>query len=277
MKKMHNSPEDWASSVFGDLFTNGWMDAINGIWRLIVKLTASTSLVFLRHQTGTRFISGATLFWGYMLVAIFWILDVLLGSGKSVSLFIQFNLLFAVVTLYRVIESRYNLRRQDGKGRKRYGGDTGLSHLWPFFKGVLSATPIIPQDGGARHWWQLDEYKFQRFVEPLFIWFVGSIMWKLGFGSFGFFLQFSALCAFMLMQQFSDAYYETKQQKWDAEIIGQVIQHSDEPVERKSGMVAQQSLVRSDKGFERWKAQQESQVRAHGFAEHSNGQPVEAA
>lgn len=261
MKKLSKTPEHWASDVFGDIFTNGWMDAYKNLWRLLVKLSSTTVLVFLRYRCGTRFVSGATIFWGYTLVSLFWIADVLIGFSNSVPMFWTYNLCFAAVALFRIIESRFNLRRHDGKARLRYGGDTGLSHLWIPFKLLFGSMGLVPKDGKITHWWQLDEFRFQRFVEPALIIFIGYLFQKIGYGAFGFYIILGGMCSYMLMQQMADAYYETKQQKWDAQVLGEVIQHSDTPLDRKKGMVVQQSLMRSDKGFEKWKAEQEAEQR----------------
>ncbi len=270
---MYNTPENWLNDIFGEFMTGGWVEAYKGFARLIIKLNAATCLVFLRHQTGTRFISSATLIWGFILIALFWMGDVLIGSANSLTAFTYFGYAFALTALYRIFESRKNLRRRDGKAAKRYGGDTGLSHLWLPFKTLMSSTTIIAKTGEVSHWWQLDEYKFQRFIEPLTLWVIGSFMWTLGYGSFGFFIQFSAVSSFMLMQSMADAFYETKQQKWDAELISGIVSQVDKPVERERGMVVQQSLMRSAKDFDKWRRQHDEKLnhRAHrNQTPHSN-------
>lgn len=261
MKQMSKSPEHWANDVFGDMFTDGWMDVYKSLWRLFVKLSSTTVLVFLRYRTGTRFVSGASIFWGYTLVSLFWLFELLIGSYESVPVFWFYNILFAVVALFRILESRFNLRRHDGKAQIRYGGDTGLSHLWMPFKMLFGSTGLIPRDGKIKHWWQLDEFAFQRFVEPALILLIGWLFQKIGYDAFGFYIQIGGVCSFLLMQQYSDVYFETKQQKWDAEALGEVIQYSDAPADRDRGMVVQQSLLRTDKGFQQWKAEREAEMQ----------------
>lgn len=258
MQKQSKSAEHWASSVFGDILTGGWIDAIAGLWQLYVKLSAASVLVFLHFRTGTRFISNPTIIWTYFMIGLFWFLEVLLsGSAKSVQMFITYNSIFAIIGFYRVFESRQNLRRTDGKGNKRYGGDPGLSHLWIPFKALLIATNIVPKNGIAQYWWQIDEFKFQRFFEPALVILFSYVFDFFGYSGFSAFIFMGGVCSYLLMAKMADNYYESKQGMWDAEIMGQMIESGTEPVNREMGMVAQQSIVRSDKNFEEWRTQQE--------------------
>lgn len=251
--------------VLGDIITRGKIDIVKRLWRLFVKIQASVALVFFRFRTGTRFISSATLFCGYLVMTLCWMVEqtyrseVMISTketpvGESSAVLLVLAILsFGIVGTVHLFESRRNLRRTDGQGTPRYSGDTGLSLLWIPFQQLVTPLGWGAPVSGLPRWWQWTEYKFQKFIEPLLILLIGILFQQFGYFAFGGYIILCAFCAFMLMVHMEDSYFEMKQESWDAEVLSGVVKHRDTPVERQQGAVVQQAIIRSDPGFEQWK------------------------
>lgn len=277
-QEQSQSAEHWATDVLGDVITWGNLDLFKKFWQLFIKLCAASVLVFFRFRTGTRFISGATVFWGYLLMSLCWSLETMqrsnsflsmgqASSGKSsMGLFWIAMLAFAIVGLYRRYESRKNLRRYDGEGKPRYSADCGLSHLWLPFKRIVEPLGIIARPDEPGYWRQMDEYNFQKYVEPALIVGGGLLLLTMGYAGFGYYLIIGGLSSFIMVQQLEDNYFRMKQNTWDATVLSTIVQQKDEPVQRLEGAVIQKAIIRSDKGFEKW---QES-VRERPYFERSD-------
>jgi hypothetical protein len=286
MRKQSKSPEHWASEVFGDILTKGNMDIIKNLWHLFTKLNASTALVFFRYRMGTKFMNGATLFWGYVVMTLCWMIeqtarvDIGLTTGKapegksSMVLFVLTIIAFGIVGVYHLFESRRNLRRTDGRGKPRYSADGGLSILWTPFSRLLEPFGLLPAHGERVRWWQLNEFKFQKFIEPLLIVLIGLLFRQLGYGYFGSYIIIAGYSAFMLLVHLEDNYFEKKQEMWDAQVLSSVVQERDHPTERLEGVVVQQAIIRSDADFEGWHTAYRNESRFETSENHLQAQPA---
>jgi hypothetical protein len=265
MKKA-STAEHWGADVLGDIFTNGKIDVFKNLYQLFIKVTASTVLVYFRYNTGTAFINGATILWGYIILFICGAAGTLIDydyhlagvptTGKSSSTFFFGSIiLFLIVGIYRRKEALRNLQRMDGKGEPRYSGDTGLSHLWLPFKKLTEPFGISVNRGQVEKWWEFDEYKFQKYVEPAFIILIGLIFKSMGF-SYGTYLIIGAMSANLHVLHLENNYFKIKQETWDAQVLSTIVKYRDDPdTPREEGAIIQHGIIRNDKDFNKWKSQ----------------------
>ncbi|MBK8567672.1 MAG: hypothetical protein IPN76_31220 [Saprospiraceae bacterium] len=267
-KESKNSIMDFHQLVF-----SGDSETYRNFAYLIVRTASASFLVFLRHKFGSRTLSASTIFWSGAVMVLFLLKELTglatrrfsvyegnpEGANVSTTLFWLHFLLFIGLTLYHIYESRKNLRRADGKEEIRHGMDTGLSVFYPLVANLLKPFGFVYDGVGKPRWYHLNEYKFQKWAEPLALILIGIFFKIIGFGVYGTYFIFGAICIKYMISLEEDKFFQFKQNHWDSKIGGEMISEVDgaQPVNRRAGMVVQQTLMRSDGGFQQWKEQKD--------------------
>lgn len=274
MEKQFQTPEQWANDAFAELAFKGQFQLYRNLTYLMLKTTAASFLVFFRHNFGSRTLSFSTILWGSVVVSLFLLKEIFglatrritlyegntEGATDSLTLFWLHILVFAGLTVYHIYESRKNLRRTDGNEEIRYGQDTGLSLFYPFVSNLLKPFGFVYDGTGKRRWYHLDEYKFQKWIEPLALLMIGIFFKVIGFGTYGSYFVFGAFCIYLMISMEEEKYLEFKQNHWDSKFAAGLMTEINDPgksTNRRSGMVVQQALMRSDGDFLKWKEQKE--------------------
>lgn len=268
-KESKNDVMDFPQLVF-----SGDSEMYRNFAYMVLRNASTSFLVFLRYKFGSRTLSAFTIFWSGAVMGLFLLKEFTglatrrislyqgnpEGANVSTTLFWLHFMLFIGLTVYHIYESRKNLRRTDGKGEIRHGMDTGLSIFYPLVANLLKPFGFVYDGVGEPRWYHLNEYKFQKWVEPLALILIGIFFKVLGFGVYGTYFIFGAFCIAYMISLEEEKFFQFKQNHWDSKIGGEIMSEVDgsqQPINRRSGMVVQQTLMRTDGGFQQWKEQKD--------------------
>lgn len=235
MRDQFNSPEQWANEAFLEAATGGRLNIFRNFYHLLTKIGATSVLVFFHRRFGVRVVNYGSTSWGVTLLFLILVFSSLLyaeqqirtgqvDEGITSRLFYTIHLvLFFSLSIYHWIEGRINLRRRSG-GEKRYSYDLGESLLWPLFSRLFSKTSLIYDGVHHTAWYALTQWGFQKWVEPMIAITIGIIFYAFGLTGYGTYLLFCGVSIFLHIQTLDNAYFELRQQQWDAKQSSETLQ-----------------------------------------------------
>lgn len=269
------SQEEWAMEGLANMLTRGHLDFVRNFFYLLVRVTAAQSTVFFRSCFGTKAISFGTMVWGWLLFSVLWSFETLgrvdfrmkfgteMDGNPSFLLLVIHLILFVGFALYRMVESTRNLQNYI---EERHSESTGISLLWPAAYRILARFNLVTDADGYTAWYQMNEFKFQKWIEPAGVILFGLLMKDLEFTVYGNFLILSGISILMTASVQEMNFYSFRQSQWDAQIAAGLIDNPEEQVTRRSGMVAARSLIAKENAeYERWRESHENQIN-HGTA-----------
>lgn len=266
-ERKFRSPEEWATEMYGQWLFRGYFEAVRNLFYLLLKLNATTVLVFMRRKFGTRSIGSGTIFYGGFFFGFCMILDMIFHIGGSVSA-LSLGVFFTYATVYYVVaffhnwESWRNLRREDGRGELRHGHSMGVSLIWPIIVMIFGSTGLINDGTSYTRWYQLDHFKFQKYVEPMFLILLSQLVADTGFSGFSNFLLFGGISVYFWIKLEEDNYYRLKQDSIDAEILSYIVKDPQSDIAEQTGLVIQNSLFRrSTREYEQWRRDRQPERR----------------
>ena len=255
-----DSVEDWVGEVMAERATRGHYMLFRGLIALFIKLCTVQVIVFLRYRVGARFISIGTIFWAFSLHLGFFFWEGLFYPGsESMRAVLLFTILFIPLGVWRMIEARWNLYRRNSN--PRHGADMGRSYLWFLCLPLLVRIKLAPSKGRQNRWWQLNEWRWQRFIEPVLIFQFGSYLQDQSYIGFGGLIQVSAVCCFIFQQTMVRNFYRLKQKMIDSQTISRTVNQSKNQTPRPhtSHTVFERPL-RDKSDFDNWQKEQSQQT-----------------
>jgi len=271
LRKTANNHENWAVEGMSNMLLKGNLDIVRNFFYLLVRITAAQTTVFFRCRFGSRAINLGTVLFGWLLLSLVWgfetlgRLNIKMGTGQypegeaSVGLFWLHLFVFAGFAFYRIYESSRNLRQRQ---EMRHSEDTGLSILFPLVARFLAPFGLITDGSVKPAWYQLDEFKFQKWIEPLIVILMGVAVSKFGYEAYGTFLKLSGLSIFIMVQIQEMNFYSFIQSQWDAGMAANLIESpgsGGSSPQRSSGMVVTRCLInQNDSNYQQWRQSQNS-------------------
>lgn len=266
--------EEWAVEGLANMLTRGHLDIVRNFFYLLVRVTAAQTTVFFRAKFGSKAVSLGTVLWGWLLFAGIWSFETIgrvdfkmsygtdMAGNSSVWLFWLHLVLFIGFALYRILEAKRNLRLHI---QERHGEDTGISLLWPLVARLLRPMGLVSEDASYTAWYQLNEFKFQKWIEPAGVILLGLLFKELEFSAYGSFLILSGLSIMLMVSIQEMNYYTFRQSQWDAKIASGLLDNSEGDVTQRSGMVVPRTLMAQETAdYERWR---ESRINPFDQAE----------
>lgn len=269
IRKTANNHEDWAVEGFSNMLLKGNLDIVRNFFFLLVRIIAAQTTVFFRCRFGSRAINLGTIFLGWLLLSLVWgfeglgRLDFKMKTGltqegeASTWLFFLHLAVFAGFAFYRIFESSRNLQQ---RREMRHSEDTGLSILFPLIARFLAPFGLITDGSVKPGWYQLDEFKFQKWIEPLMVILLGVAVSKLGYGAYGTFLKLSGVSIYIMVQIQEMNFYSFIQSQWDAGMAANLMEPTGSggpSSQRSSGMVVTRCLInQNDPNYQQWRQSQ---------------------
>lgn len=271
IRKTANNHEDWAVEGLSNMLLKGNLDIVRNFFFLLVRIIAAQTTVFFRCRFGSRAINLGTVLFGWLLLSLIWgfeglsRLDFKMTTGhapegeSSMFLFWLHLAVFAGFALYRIFESSRNLRT---RREMRHSEDTGLSILWPLVARFLVPFGLITDGSIKPTWYQLDEFKFQKWIEPLMVISMGFVVSKFGYEAYGTFLKLSGVSIYIMVQIQEMNFYSFIQSQWDAGMAANLMEPtgaSGVSSQRSTGMVVTRCLInQNDSSYQQWRQSQTS-------------------
>lgn len=225
-KRFRNHQEQ-ISYEFMHHATRGHIGLVERIYHLIVPSLALLTAIFLRHRFGSRALNLLSLFWCWVVIGIIMLIigfshvptgidDLLTVRDHGSNVLLNYHLIiFLLFGIYRVWTIRRDLRRNRNR---RLGDSYGDSLLWSPVSRVLEWLHLAPAPGEPARWFQMDHWRFQKWVEPGLLLALASLISDTGYPDYGYFLIASAICLFLVAVHEEAGYYQTLQNMWDAEL-----------------------------------------------------------
>jgi hypothetical protein len=195
----------------------GKLQLYRGLSMVFTKTIAVCGLLVLRHRFGVNFITLASLFWSGL-----WGGLLLLVSQKSPLAFTALAIYLVAMLaagIWHVIEARRNLWNST-PDTARHSQDWGSSLLWLPFARLIVALRLENSFIG-----KMNEFQFQKWIEPLGLIILGFLAAVIGAPTLGMLFFFAGLGIFRIALQMERQYYRLKQQMIDA---GQYTEIMDE-------------------------------------------------
>ena len=266
-----NNHEEWAVEGLSNMLLKGNLDIVRNIVYLLVRITAAQTTAFLHCRFGSRALNLGTVLFGWLLLSLVWGFEGLgrinfkMTTGQapegesSMFLFWLHLAVFAGFAFYRMYESSRNLRQ---RREMRHSEDTGLSVLWPLVARFLAPFGLITDGSVKPAWYQLDEFKFQKWIEPLIVILLGMTVSKFGYEAYGTFLKLSGVCIFVMVQIQELNFYSFIQSQWDAGMAANLMEPAGAggvSSQRSTGMVVTRILMnQNDSRYQQWRQSQTS-------------------
>jgi hypothetical protein len=263
--KRLKSPEEWGDEALGQFASNGNLQIYRNFSHLIIKVFATYVWVFLRYRFGVYVVNLRSIWWGGMVLMLLGMISSLGQSGVDANgqpvepsgspVFYGWHLaLFILAAFYHSFEANRNLRRTDGKGQLRNGYDTGESRLWLWLEKLVHATGFIETRVG--HWLcaRITYFRLQKWLEPLLIVGIGILFRMFGYEGYGLFLILCGISVHLVARMEERAYYEFKQQHWDAQVTTGAMPGAEPASTPRRGMATPPAAPRKpENAFEQWK------------------------
>ena len=257
--KRMNSPEEWADEALGQMASGGNLQVYRNFGYLFTKVFATYVWVFLRYRFGVYVVNLRSIWWGGIVLMILGMISSFghaeqEGGSGSYTFYGWHLTAFVLAALYHSYEANRNLRRRDGKGEMRNGYDTGESHLWYWLKNLVNHTEFSENRFG--HWIceRITYFRVQKWLEPLLVIGIGMIFRAAGFDGYGLFLIICGISVHLVSRMEERAYYEFKQQNWDAMKTSGEMPATQQAQHTPGGVVAPPHAKRKPgHDFEQWK------------------------